>query len=102
MYVVVSYDIPDDKRRTKVMKTLKNFGAHVQYSVFECDLEPKDFRRLRKRLHKLIKPEDDDVRFYFLCETCMRKIRRLGHGKGPVQTPNLIFIGGQPTNHPTN
>lgn len=34
-FIVVSYDVVDDRRRTKVMKTLKNFGAHVQYSVFE-------------------------------------------------------------------
>lgn len=101
MYVVVSYDIPDDKRRTKVMKTLKNFGAHVQYSVFECDLDSKDFKRLYKRLDKLVKPDQDDVRFYFLCETCMRKIRRLGHRKGPVERPGLIFIGSQ-TNQQTN
>ncbi|MFQ5858176.1 MAG: CRISPR-associated endonuclease Cas2 [Anaerolineae bacterium] len=85
MFVVVSYDIPDDKRRLKVMKTLKNFGAHVQYSVFECDLSVKQYRRLRSRLSKIVKPEKDDVRFYFLCETCMRKMRRLGRPRDPVR-----------------
>ena len=42
MFIVISYDIPDNKRRTKVMKTLKNFGAHVQYSVVECELKRDD------------------------------------------------------------
>ena len=38
MYFVVSYDISDDKRRTKIHNTLKSYGQRVQYSVFECDL----------------------------------------------------------------
>ena len=39
MYVVVSYDITNDRRRLKVMKTLEGFGERVQYSVFECRLK---------------------------------------------------------------
>jgi CRISPR-associated endonuclease Cas2 len=34
--ILVSYDIPDDRRRTKLAHTLKDFGQRVQYSVFEC------------------------------------------------------------------
>ncbi len=92
MFVVVSYDIPDDKRRMKVMKTLKNFGAHVQYSVFECELSAKQFRRLQSRLRKLIKPAEDDVRFYFLCEACMARMRRLGRRRDPVR-PDIYIVG---------
>ncbi len=91
MFVVVSYDIPDDTRRLKVMKTLKDFGSHVQYSVFECDLSPKQFSRLRNRLKKIVEPKEDDVRFYFLCETCMRKMRRLGRRIEPVR-PEFYLI----------
>ena len=36
MFYLVSYDIPDDKRKTKLAKTIKDFGDRVQYSVFEC------------------------------------------------------------------
>jgi CRISPR-associated protein Cas2 len=38
MYLVVSYDIHDDKRRNRIHKVLKNFGERIQFSVFECDL----------------------------------------------------------------
>ena len=38
--IVVSYDIPDDRRRLRLANTLKDFGIRVQYSVFECRLEP--------------------------------------------------------------
>jgi hypothetical protein len=34
-YHVFSYDTPDNRRRTQVIKALKDFGAHMQYSVFE-------------------------------------------------------------------
>ncbi|MCB0227265.1 MAG: CRISPR-associated endonuclease Cas2, partial [Anaerolineae bacterium] len=56
MFIVVSYDIPDDRRRTKVMKALKDFGRHVQYSVFECEIRREDFKRLRERLKPLLNP----------------------------------------------
>lgn len=76
--MVVSYDIPDDRRRTRVMKTLKDYGAHVQYSVFECDLKPDDLKRMRERLERLIDKRQDNVRFYRLCENCLRRTQVVG------------------------
>ena len=35
--IVVSYDISDDKLRTKFSKYLSKFGHRLQYSVFEID-----------------------------------------------------------------
>lgn len=80
MFIVVSYDIVDDRRRTKVFKTLEGFGAHVQYSVFECDLKPEDFERLRKRLKRLIKPKEDQIRYYPLCKSCVERATVEGIG----------------------
>jgi CRISPR-associated protein Cas2 len=78
MFVVVSYDISNDKRRLKVKKTLEGFGERVQYSVFECHLKRQDLSRLRKRLKGLILEKEDDVRFYLLCEQCVPRIIPLG------------------------
>jgi CRISPR-associated protein Cas2 len=51
----------------------------VQYSVFECDLSPRQLERLQRLLWKVIQPEEgDDVRFYFLCESCLPKRIRMG------------------------
>ena len=61
----------DDRRRTKVMQTLLDFGRRVQYSVFECDLKAKDLDRLLKKLGRLVDKTEDSVRFYFLCESCL-------------------------------
>lgn len=46
------------------MDTLENFGAHVQYSVFECELKEQDYQRLRARLKPLIAPQEDSVRHF--------------------------------------
>ena len=35
MFTAVSYDVVDDKRRTRVLKLLRGYGTYVQYSVFE-------------------------------------------------------------------
>jgi CRISPR-associated protein Cas2 len=81
MFVVVSYDIVDDRRRTKIHDTLKDFGARVQYSVFECQLDAQTLKRLKNRLKPLINPDEDGIRFYFLCETDVRKVRVMGLGQ---------------------
>ncbi|MEC4982798.1 MAG: CRISPR-associated endonuclease Cas2 [Oscillatoria sp. PMC 1068.18] len=78
MYVVISYDISDDKRRTKMHKILKSYGQWMQYSLFECDLTATQYARLRDRLSKLIKAETDSIRFYFLCGCCQKKVERIG------------------------
>lgn len=89
MFVVISYDIRDDKRRTRVFKTLKNFGQWIQFSVFECELDRANFLRLKDRLDHLIEADkEDSIRFYFLCEGCKRQIERIGgekpRGEGAV------------------
>jgi len=78
LFVVISYDIPDDKRRTRVCKLLKNYGAHVQYSVFECHLTRRNFQEMQQRLRKLISPREDNVRFYHLCQDDVARIESLG------------------------
>ncbi len=80
-WVVVSYDVTDDKRRTKVMKTLAGYGQRAQFSVFECELRPVDLERLEGKLRRLIQKESDDIRIYLLCETCLGKIRTLGRAE---------------------
>ena len=93
MFIVISYDIPDDKRRTKIMKALKNYGLHVQYSVFECDLTETQFDRLRAQLAKLLAVKTDNVRFYFLCADDVKKVRAIGVGP-PIETTPVVKIIG--------
>lgn len=60
-HYAVSYDISDDKRRTKVFKTLYGFGDHAQYSVFFCELSDADLVRLRMALRGSINHIEDQV-----------------------------------------
>jgi len=80
-WLLVSYDIADDRRRHKVMKTLYGYGKRVQYSVFECEVRPAQVRELQQRLRKMIREEQDSVRFYMLCEECLGKVVTLGLGE---------------------
>lgn len=81
MFVVISYDIPEDKRRTKIHKILKSYGQWMQFSLFECELNDAQYAKLRSRLSKSISPNEDSIRFYFLCGCCQPKIERIGGEK---------------------
>ncbi len=56
-----AYDVADDKRRTRVHGTLLDFGDHVQYSVFLCDLSPRERIELSGRLSEIINHRQDQV-----------------------------------------
>lgn len=90
MFVLVSYDISEDKRRTKIHNILKSYGQWVQYSIFECELTDTQYAKLRSRLNKLIQQETDSIRFYFLCACCRGKVERIG-GE-PVRDDTIFFV----------
>src|SRR5947209_2979134 len=58
---VIAYDIPDDKRRTKVHKILLGFGKWTQYSLFECFLSRKELVLLRSKLAEHLVEKQDSV-----------------------------------------
>ena len=91
MFVVVSYDVPETKRRTQIMKLLKNFGRHAQFSVFECDLTPAQLDDLRRRLRAVIHPPTDNVRLYFLAEDDVNRIETLA-GRGVARDPVMYMV----------
>jgi CRISPR-associated protein Cas2 len=64
MLYIITYDIPDDRCRTKVAKILEGYGKRVQYSVFECDISDKLLKELKSKLRKKVDMEKDSIRFY--------------------------------------
>jgi CRISPR-associated protein Cas2 len=86
---VVAYDIPSDRRRTKVHKTLCGFGKWTQYSLFECYLTDKELVALRGKLNKVLEPDEDSVRFYYLCGACVAKVETIGSQKPAEES---VFI----------
>jgi len=80
MLIAVAYDIPDDRRRTKLAEHLENFGRRVQLSVFECLLEEKQLERMKAGIVRLADEEKDTVRIYRLCASCEERVEIVGKG----------------------
>ena len=90
MFVIVCYDIPDDRRRTSVAKTLEGYGYRVQKSVFECEISAVLYDKMKKRLEKKVHAEEDSIRYYNLCQSCLSKIEISGIGE--VQREKSFFV----------
>ena len=86
---VIAYDIPDDKRRTKIHKVLMGFGKWTQYSLFECFLSRKDLILLQAKLAEHLLAQEDSVRFYPLCVNCVSKVETIG---GSLPSDDQLFI----------
>ncbi|MFQ5410208.1 MAG: CRISPR-associated endonuclease Cas2 [Anaerolineales bacterium] len=90
-FVVVVYDISNDKRRTRLHKRLKDFGTPVQYSVFECILDAEGLEKMRAVVRRTIRPRVDHVRFYTLCNACRKKVAVTGR-REVTDAPDIIVI----------
>lgn len=68
MFYIISYDIKDDKTRLKLFKLLKDYGTHVQFSVFEATLKKKQFDKMFQEIRSKIKinKECDSIMIYSL------------------------------------
>lgn len=90
---LVCYDIRDDKRLRMVFKTMRDFGDHLQYSIFECQFTPSDLARCRARLSEIIHHTLDQVLFVDLGPTAGRGdrvITALGQPYTPLDAPCIV------------
>lgn len=90
MLIVISYDIGDDRRRSRVSKLLEGFGTRVLESVFECDLTAGQWQKLWRRLARRLKADEDRLRAYFLCETCVARTTVVGGGATETSASTYI------------
>ena len=81
MLIIISYDITDDKKRTKLAKKLKDFGPRVQKSVFEADVEPGELKKLKRILARTKLDKQDSIRLYRICDNCRQNIKIWGSGE---------------------
>jgi CRISPR-associated protein Cas2 len=89
--VVIVYDIPDNKRRTKLANFLEGYGRRVQYSVFECFISLDEMRLLYAKVKTKVKLDEDNVRFYWLSSDATSNVLTLG-SKPPETPPNYYII----------
>jgi CRISPR-associated protein Cas2 len=91
-FAVVAYDIPNDRRRTKLYKALHNFGTPVQFSLFEGMLSDTELEQMRAKIRSIIKPRLDHVRIYQLCAACRKLIDATEAGSAPVSEESVWVI----------
>jgi CRISPR-associated protein Cas2 len=69
----------EGKRRLRqIAKLCQNHGQRVQFSVFECLLEPAQWVEFRAKLLALIDPSIDSLRFYFLGANWQKRVEHVG------------------------
>lgn len=78
MLYLIAYDIPNDRRRTRLHKALCGFGKWTQFSLFECFLNPQELVLLHSKLDELINAKEDNVRIYQVCQACQKKTETIG------------------------
>ena len=96
MFVLVSYDVSTlDKagrrRLRRVAKICKNYGQRVQFSVFECLVDPAQWAVMRQKLIDEIEPQTDSLRFYSLGANWKRRVEHVGAKPG-VDQEGLLLV----------
>jgi len=93
--VLVSYDVAMDesgqRRLRRVAKVCKNYGQRVQYSVFECLVDPALWVRVRQKLIDEIDTDIDSLRFYFLGANWKKRVEHVG-AKKVVDPEGLLLV----------
>src|SRR3972149_11078793 len=100
MFVIVSYDVATDegkgqRRLRRVAKACKDYGQRVQYSVFECIVDPAQWTKLKERLISEINPDKDSLRFYYLGSNWHHRVEHIGpkptiDQEGPLIVCNAV------------
>ena len=91
VFYVISYDIPDNRRRNQLAKVLKGFGTRVQYSVFEAHLTRSQFDEMKQAVARVIDTAEDSVRYYALCSACTARIELPARGD-VTSDPKTIVV----------
>lgn len=91
--LIVSYDISNDKLRTRFSKFLKKHGRRLQYSVFELDHSERVLNVVLLEIEKKFKKRFDNADSIIilpLCERCVKKVTRYGYAVQEEQP--LVFM----------
>ena len=97
MMVVVSYDVDTSnkkgqRRLRRVAKICVNHGQRVQYSVFECIVDPAQWTAFRAQLLKEVDEKVDSLRFYFLGANWKRRVEHVGAKEVPDLEEGSLIV----------
>jgi CRISPR-associated protein Cas2 len=83
MMVLITYDVSTEtesgrRRLRKVSKKCQDYGQRVQNSVFECIIDPAQLKYLQDALLKIIDPDVDSLRYYYLGDKWKKRVEHVG------------------------
>lgn len=83
MLMLITYDVATDtpagrRRLRQVGRACLDFGQRVQYSVFECEVDPAQWVELKNRLVSTIDKSKDSLRFYRLGKEGRSRVEHIG------------------------
>ncbi|MBI4752611.1 MAG: CRISPR-associated endonuclease Cas2 [Acidobacteria bacterium] len=91
MFIVVAYDISDDRRLKRTAAVMEKYGVRVQRSIFECVLSQKKFDELVMDLKGTVNRRVDKVRIYRFCRSCQKNTGTQGQSWGEPHLDVLII-----------
>ena len=96
MMVLVSYDVavttPGGARRLRrVSKECQNYGQRVQYSIFECVINPAQWTLFKNKLESIIDKNTDSLRYYYLGANYKKKVEHFG-AKPSIDMDDPVII----------
>lgn len=96
MLMLITYDVntetPEGRRRLRrVARACQDFGQRVQFSVFECEVDPAQWTVLKARLLNEIDPARDSLRFYRLGADGHRRVEHVGAKPATDLEGPLVF-----------
>lgn len=63
VFVLIIYDIIENKRRVQLAKYLQGYGFRIQKSAFEAVIQEKIYNKMLAGLEKYV-TEEDNIRVY--------------------------------------
>lgn len=96
MLVLITYDVRTEseagrRRLRRVARICENHGQRVQFSVFECLVDPAQWTALRAALTSEINPKEDSLRFYFLGANWKSRVEHVG-AKAGYDPEGLLMV----------
>jgi CRISPR-associated protein Cas2 len=91
-WYLVSYDVRNPKRLTKVANHLGGYGTRIQYSIFRCRMNDRERERLSWEMKKLM-AEEDSLLIVGICNRCSERIKKINEESNwPEDPPNFEIV----------
>ncbi len=91
-FVVVAFDVRDDRRRSRLGRYLLRHGTRVQLSVFECLVRHHRLDAFVQDLTRFLEPGVDRLTVYPLCHPCQDGVHRRGAPLGALPEREAFIL----------